>query len=391
MVRIEALSPEAQAVLRVAAAAGTKVRHGLLERAARMAPDALVAGLREAVAHHVLVAAEEGDTYAFRHALLREAMLDDLLPGERGPLHRALAEALTQDAALSASVRGVSAELAFHWTAAHDLAAAFAASAQAGEEAERLAAFAEANRHFERAAELYDAVDEQRRAAGPSRLDLLRRAAEAAHLAGDHDRAVALGRQALALVDATSDPISAALGGERLALYLWVSGLSADALDAIAAAVALLPADGHELERSRVLGAEGRLLMLLGRAAEAQGRCEEALALARAAGDRRVETAILNSLGAAVAMGGDSDRGIAYLREALRMAEAVGALEEIVRAYVNLSSALDEAGKVAEAADVATHGAAVAAREASARAPRSWSASRRGASSGSAGGTRPKP
>jgi tetratricopeptide (TPR) repeat protein len=120
---------------------------------------------------------------------------------------------------------------------------------------------------------------------------------------------VALGRQALALVDATSDPISVALGGERLALYLWVSGLSADALDAIAAAVALLPADGHEVERARVLGAEGRLLMLLGRAAEARGRCEEALALARAAGDRRVETAILNSLGAAFAMGGDSDRG----------------------------------------------------------------------------------
>jgi tetratricopeptide (TPR) repeat protein len=183
-----------------------------------------------------------------------------------------------------------------------------------------------------------------------------------------------------------SRPPSAASGSR----YLWVSGLSADALDAIATAVSLLPA-GHELERARVLGAEGRLLMLLGRAAEARGRCEEALALARAAGDRRVETAILNSLGASVAMGGDSDRGIAYLREALRMAEAVGALEEIVRAYVNLSSALDEAGKVAEAADVATHGAAVAAREASARAPRSWSASRRGASSGSAGGTRPKP
>jgi DNA-binding CsgD family transcriptional regulator len=363
MLRIEALSPDAQTVLRVAAAAGTKVRHALLERAADMGSDALVAGLREAVAHHVLVAAEDGDSYAFRHALLREALLDDLLPGERGPLHRALAEALTEDPTLSASARGVAAELAFHWAAAHDLPAAFAASAQAGEEAERLAAFAEANRHFERAAELYDAVDEVRRAGGPSRLELLRRAAEAAQMAGDHERAVALGRQVLALVDAPSAPLTAAVAGERLATYLWTLGLSADALSAIAAAVALLPGEGHEVERARVLGTEGRLLMLLGRGAEAQTRCEEALALARAAGARREETSILTSLGPAVAMCGDADRGIAYLREARRMAEELGALEEMVRTYVNLGEALDIGGQVAEAADVAAQGAAVAARE----------------------------
>ncbi len=61
---------------------------------------------------------------------------------------------------LSASGRSVAAELAAHWSAAHDLPAAFAASAQAGEEAERMAAFAEANAHFERAAELWDAVSD---------------------------------------------------------------------------------------------------------------------------------------------------------------------------------------------------------------------------------------
>jgi predicted ATPase len=35
----------------------------------------------------------------FRHALLREALVDDLLPGERGELHLALARALEQRAA----------------------------------------------------------------------------------------------------------------------------------------------------------------------------------------------------------------------------------------------------------------------------------------------------
>src|SRR4051812_5576565 len=156
MVRIEALSADAQAVLRVAAAAGPRVRHQLLDRASGLPPDTLLGGLREAVAHHILVQDPASDAYAFRHALLREALLDDLLPGERGPLHGALARALAYDPSLSASGRGVAAELAFHWAAAHDLPAAFAASCEAGAEAEQLAAFAEANAHYERAADLWD-------------------------------------------------------------------------------------------------------------------------------------------------------------------------------------------------------------------------------------------
>ena len=133
-----------------------------------------MAGLREAVAHNIVVADPETDAYGFRHALMREALADDLLPGERGPLHAALARALEADPALSVSPSGVTAELAFHWFAAHNLPAAFTASAQAGAEATRLAAFAEANAHYERAIELWDGVPEDVRAAGPSLVDLIR-------------------------------------------------------------------------------------------------------------------------------------------------------------------------------------------------------------------------
>ena len=166
MLRVEALSPPAQAVLRFAAVAGPRVSHGLLERAAGLAPDELVAGLREAVAHNIVVADPETDAYGFRHALMREALADDLLPGERGPLHAALARALEADPALSVSPSGVTAELAFHWFAAHNLPAAFSASAQAGAEAMRLAAFAEANAHYERAIELWDGVPRGRARGG---------------------------------------------------------------------------------------------------------------------------------------------------------------------------------------------------------------------------------
>ncbi|HWE09684.1 MAG TPA: AAA family ATPase [Solirubrobacteraceae bacterium] len=362
MLRIESLSPAAQSVLRVAAAAGARVRHRLLVAAAPLDGDALVAGLREAVAHHVLVQ-DAGDTYRFRHALLREAIADDLLPGERGPLHAALGRALAEDPGLSVSGRGVAAELAAHWSAAHDLPAAFAASAQAGVEAERMAAFAEANAHFERAAELWDAVAPERRADSPSRVELLRRAAEAIHLTGDSDRATALARSALALVDAEREPLTAVGLHERIGRFLWISGLSRDALAELGTAIAMMPADAPAADRARVLGAQGHLLMLLGRGAEARERCELGLALAQEAGARAEECRILNTLGPAQRMTGSPEEAIATARRAQRLAEELGDPEELTRSYINLAELLDEAGRMREAIDVSRAGVAMARRE----------------------------
>jgi DNA-binding CsgD family transcriptional regulator len=353
LLRVEALSPEAQRVLRLAAITGPRVSHGLLERAAGLTPDELNAGLREAVAHNVIVIEAETGAYGFRHALMREALMDDLLPGERGPLHSAVARALEAEPELSVSPAGVAAELAYHWYAAHNLPAAFTASAQAGAEALRLAAFGEANTHYERAIELWDGVPAEVRDAGPTLVDLIRAAADAAHLAGEYDRAAALARRALALVDPAEDPMTAALIEERLGRYLWLSGNSLDALAHSRAAVAVLPPDGEPAGRARVLGAEAHLLMLIGRGAEAVERGERALELARAAGARREEGSILATMCAAVAIAGDPEAGIEQGREALRIAEERGDVEELARAYVNLGETLDYSGRIEEAAEVA--------------------------------------
>jgi DNA-binding NarL/FixJ family response regulator len=353
LLRVEALSTEAQAVLRLAAITGPRVSHGLLERAAGLTPDELNAGLREAVAHNVIVIEPETGAYGFRHALMREALMDDLLPGERGPLHSAVARALVAEPELSASPAGVAAELAYHWYAAHNLPAAFTASALAGAEARRIAAFAEANAHYERAIELWDGVPADVRDAGPSLVDLIRAAAEAAQLAGEYDRAAALARRALTLVDRAEHPMTAALIEERLGRYLWLGGNALDALGHCRAAVALLPPDGDPAGRARVLGAEAHLLMLIGRGAEAVERAERALELARAAGARREEGSILATMCAAVAIAGDPEAGIEQGREALRIAEERGDVEELARAYVNLGETLDYSGRIEEAAEIA--------------------------------------
>ncbi|HEX5880241.1 MAG TPA: helix-turn-helix transcriptional regulator, partial [Actinomycetota bacterium] len=128
---------------------------------------------------------EDGDAYAFRHALVQEALYDDLLPGERGSLHAAYAAALAS--------RGGPAELgqlAYHAYAAHDTGAALLASVRAGMAAEAAFALAEAGEHYGRALELWPQAAE---AAGANPLDrsaLLLRAADAALLTGETDRAV---------------------------------------------------------------------------------------------------------------------------------------------------------------------------------------------------------
>ena len=113
------------------------------------------------MAHQLLV--PDGDQgYSFRHALLREAVYADLLPGERTRLHARLAELLADERRL-AEVPGTAAELAHHCLASHDMPGAFAASVLAGQEAERLAAPAEAHRHYDSGAVAVGAGDPTRR------------------------------------------------------------------------------------------------------------------------------------------------------------------------------------------------------------------------------------
>ena len=104
---------------------------------------ALYDALRESVGRQVLVPDPTAgvERYAFRHALLQEAVYDDLLPGERTRLHSAFARTLE---AAATPGRSHAAELAYHWYAAHDLPAALEAAVQAGVAAEAGYAFPEA-------------------------------------------------------------------------------------------------------------------------------------------------------------------------------------------------------------------------------------------------------
>ena len=139
LVRLDRLDERSRSVVGAASVAGRRVSHEL-DLALRQAVDALILEPRQAGGQAV---------YAFRHALLSEAVYDDLLPGERSRLHTAYVSALRDG-----MVPGTSAELAMHARAANDIETAIAASTEAGDEAMRVGAPEEAARHYQSALEM---------------------------------------------------------------------------------------------------------------------------------------------------------------------------------------------------------------------------------------------
>jgi len=354
LARIELLAEPTQQVLGTVAVGAAAVADPLLAEVAGL-PDAdLLVGLREAVSAHVLLVDAGDGTYGFRHALVKEAVYAELLPGERTRLHARFATALAGRDAVGDP--GPAAELAWHWYAAHDLERALPAAVEAGRAAERAYAYAEAQRQFERALELWDRVPGA--TAGLDKAELLARAGEAAANAGAADRAVALVRGALAEVTPGRDPLLAGQLTERLGFHLRIAGRPG-AMEAYQEAIGLVP-PGPTVERARVLAGLGQALMLRARFAEAIATCEEAIRVARAAGSPAVETHALCSLGTAMARIEDPDDGLAALGEARRLAAELGLAKDEARACVNLSDLLNDLGRLEEAVAVAMEGIEVA-------------------------------
>lgn len=261
LARVEAHSTGVRDVLRIAAVTGRTVDHALLATVADRPEDDLNSALRDAVEDYLLAHDPATAGYSFRHALLREAIYSDLLPGERRILHLRLARTLGEHPRLAGTTVTAAAELAHHWYAAGELPAALAASISAGAAAEEVYAQGEALLHYERALEIWDLVGPGRGELQFERLEVMRRAGDAAARTGETERAVALARDVLAGIDEHDDPVEAALAHERLGRYLWSAGRAEDALPEHRRAVDLMPAEPPSEQRAIVLAAEGQVLM----------------------------------------------------------------------------------------------------------------------------------
>jgi len=350
MVRVEALTDDSQEVLRVAATAGCRVDHSLLAKVSVFQERRLHDALRETVARHLLVSDERTGFYEFRHALVREAIYADLLPGEKTTLHAAFAKILEATPELVESATGA-AELAYHYHQAHMTDAALPASIRAGEAAEATFAFPEALQQYERALELWSQVDNPEERTQTSRVELIRRAAEAAYLSARAPRALAHIKAAIALVDPDIEPVTAGLMHERLGRYQFAAGNTDAGLAAYSEAVRLVPDEPPSAERARVLAAKGQMVMLLSHGQESRALCEEAVRIATEVDAKAELGHALNSLGVDLAMMGDFDAGLQHLYRAKEIAIELNSIDDLGRAYANIPSVLVWAGRYEDALD----------------------------------------
>ena len=152
--------------------------------------------------------AATGDQVDFRHGLLREAVYDDLLPGERNRAHAQLAAALESTSGAAPTVGSLT-RLAFHWDAAHDQPKAFAARLRAGVALAKLG-HPESLAHLERALEMWDHVDDPALRDGLTKADVLCHLAKGAKAVDGHeDRATRFIREAIRQLDPDDDPLLA--------------------------------------------------------------------------------------------------------------------------------------------------------------------------------------
>src|SRR5262249_21960279 len=191
LARVDGLSDNAQRILRAAAVIGRSADHRLLEATACVPHDELLEGAREAVAEHVLVPDAEGLEYHFRHALVREAVNDDLLPGDRVALHTRVAEVLTEHPEwMYGGQTQMYAALASHLAAARNAPHAVTAAVQAARAAESIYAYGDAFEHAEHALALWPQVADAVDLAGMDHVALLKYAANQADMAGMAQRAL---------------------------------------------------------------------------------------------------------------------------------------------------------------------------------------------------------
>ncbi|MEV6109056.1 AAA family ATPase [Streptomyces sp. NPDC051940] len=409
LVRVERLPEQAQRVVRIAAEGESRIEYGLLAAVCGLPEEELLAALREAVTGRVLTAGD-GDSYRFRHSLLREAVCDDHLPGECARLHRRYAETLAARPELVDREQYLT-RLAWHWYYGREPLRALPVVLAASAEARGRHAFAEQYALLHRALELWDEVPAEVRAglrpfdgaenyppesaaaapgvpaagAALSGLDLLAEAVVAARYAGEFDRALSVAKRALrqldedhpGALDSAGDPGGASTtgdpGGVRTrAAWFWLQRARlaedlgrGDGRAELVAAERLLTGLDASTVQAEVLTHLACWLTAHDPGPDALRVAEQAVRLAGRTGPESVE------IGARVTRAvlrcdlGDTETGLAELTEARDRAHAAGFHSAAVRAEINLSAELEALGRSAEAARIAT--AAARAAEAQGR------------------------
>ena len=351
---VRLLPAETQEVLQALGVAGQWCGHALLAAVTGVGDRALVTAVSPAVSANVLVSRADG--YAFRHALIREAIVGEVLPSEESRLHTRLAEALVANPSLVPPGRAVI-EQAHHWYAAHDNARALESAWLAAAEAGRFLAYAEKLAMLARILELWPTLPDAAQRISTNFLSVLESAVEAALAAGEDERGIGFATAALEEIEAAHEPARAALMLKARARMKWHLGLAQGTED-VREALRLVPAGSPGPARGQVLSWLASRLDTSGEPG-ARAAAEEALQASRQAGDAETEAHALITL----AELDSRERGALCLdlfQQARELGEQAQNQDVLLRAAIIESHALEGMGEHERAAQVAQQGVASA-------------------------------
>jgi DNA-binding CsgD family transcriptional regulator len=314
--------------------------------------------IRAAVAAQLIVV-DPDEGYEFRHALVREAVHDDLLPGEHARLHARYAAAIEADPGLGGSGRAPAA-IAHHWLAAHDHPRALTAAVHAAAAAGTRYAYAEKSGLLERVLELWEQVPDAAERITMAHLDVLEAALSATVAAGDYGRGLLLTKAALAEVDREAEPLRTARLLERRAKLLRTLGKS-DGATETRQAYELAGRVSDPVQRATLLADIADSLARLD-PEEGSRVAQEAATAARDLGDVAAQVSATITHGRLCNQQLPPEDGLVELRRAAQTAQDTGNGAGLVRALVNISDLFYEVGDYGEAAAAAERGIAEAHR-----------------------------
>jgi tetratricopeptide (TPR) repeat protein len=310
--RVARLGPDAQSVLRLAAAAGRGVGYPLLRALTALPEHDLRESLRQAVEHEVLVPDQATGIFSFRHALLAEAIYTRILPGEREELHARLADELSRTGA--ASPRAVElARRAIDLAGDKDPLRAALLHVHLGVYTYATGSNDAGLAALEHAVELVPVQPPS-----PERAQALAALGTGLHMAWRHEESLAICQQALVLARATG-----ARAAELRALTVLGSNLaylarSDEGLARLSQAVQLAAQSGDPAALQRAYVSLTDVLTMLGRPRESAALAETGLKAIRSYG---VETTVLvaNQVEALLAIGDwdEADRASAAALRAM--------------------------------------------------------------------------
>jgi len=347
---VKELPAETQQALRMTAVGGDHVAHALLAAAVNVDDATLTSALRPAVAAHILLG--DADGYGFRHQLFREAVLTDLLPGERAAAHRGFAAAIeATPPARREATAGV--QLALHWRGAREDERALTAAWRAAAGAGAASGYAQRLQMLDQVRELWPSVPGAESATGTDYVGILELAADTARWAGEPERGLALIARALDGLDEEKDPERRAAALSRragLRRELLLPGQLDDLRDA------LRLASEPTTVRARIIAQYCWALRREDRNGAAEHYAGELSALASQLGDeeRQAEASMLV---AAVAAHKGEDT-IAALLSARDVAAKLGSGHLEVWAYLTLGHVLGDRGSNAEGIQLGRQGLA---------------------------------